>query len=136
MQPVARQQPRKHLPKNAPRNNGRTCVFYVMTSRNNGGSRVFYAVTSPTIETVFSMGSVQSAYKRSEFRSGVFYAVHSKQKSYKIMKIKMFATLDKANPDKGNIRGLNLAAVKHTTVQVSRLPMQQEKLIIGYDLLY
>jgi hypothetical protein len=31
--------------------------------------------------------------------------------------------LDKANPDTGNIRGLNLAAVKHTTVQVSRLPL-------------
>jgi hypothetical protein len=34
---------------------------------------------------------------------------------------KMFATLDKAKPDTGNTRGLNLAAVKHTTVQVSRL---------------
>jgi hypothetical protein len=33
----------------------------------------------------------------------------------------MFATLDKANPDTGSIRGLNLAAVKHTTVQVARL---------------
>jgi hypothetical protein len=32
--------------------------------------------------------------------------------------------------------GLNLAAVKHTTVQVSRLPLKQEKLIIGHDLLY
>jgi hypothetical protein len=36
--------------------------------------------------------------------------------------MKMFATLDKAKPDTGNIRGLNLAAVKHTTVQVTRLP--------------
>jgi hypothetical protein len=34
-----------------------------------GGTCVFYALTAPTIETVFSMGSVQSAYKRSEFRS-------------------------------------------------------------------
>jgi hypothetical protein len=34
-----------------------------------------------------------------------------KQKSSKIMKIKMFATLDKAKPDTQNIRGLNLAAV-------------------------
>jgi hypothetical protein len=33
----------------------------------------------------------------------------------------MFATLDKANPDTENIRGLNLAAVKHTTAQVTRL---------------
>jgi hypothetical protein len=31
----------------------------------------------------------------------------------------MFATLYKANPDTGNIRGLNLAAVKLTTVQVT-----------------
>jgi hypothetical protein len=43
------------------------------------------------------------------------------QKSYKIMKMQMFPTLDKANPDKWNIRGLNMAAVKHTTVQVTRL---------------
>jgi hypothetical protein len=28
------------------------------------------------------------------------------------MIMKMFATLDKAKPDTGNIRGLNLAAVK------------------------
>jgi hypothetical protein len=33
-----------------------------------------------------------------------------------------FAILDKANPDIESIRGLNLAAVKHTTVQVTRLP--------------
>jgi hypothetical protein len=37
------------------------------------------------------------------------------------MKMQMFATLDKTNPDTGNIRGLNVAAVKHTTVQVTRL---------------
>jgi hypothetical protein len=39
------------------------------------------------------------------------------------MKMQMFATLDKANPDTGNIRGLNLAAVKHTNVQVTKLPL-------------
>jgi hypothetical protein len=33
----------------------------------------------------------------------------------------MFATLDKENRDTENIRGLNLAAVKHTTVQMTRL---------------
>jgi hypothetical protein len=37
------------------------------------------------------------------------------------MKMQMFATLDKANPNIGNIRSLNLAAVKHTTIQVTRL---------------
>jgi hypothetical protein len=47
--------------------------------------------------------------------------VGNKQNSHKIMKMKMFATLDKANPNTGNIRGLNLAAVKHTTLQVTRL---------------
>jgi hypothetical protein len=31
-----------------------------------------------------------------------------------------FATLDKARPVTGNTKGLNLAAVKHTTVQVSK----------------
>jgi hypothetical protein len=34
--------------------------------------------------------------------------------------MKMFATLNKAKPYTENTRGLNLAAVKHTTVQVSR----------------
>jgi hypothetical protein len=38
------------------------------------------------------------------------------RKSYKIMNMQMFATLDKANRDTENIRGLNLAEVKHTTV--------------------
>jgi hypothetical protein len=33
----------------------------------------------------------------------------------------MFATLDKANGDTGNISGFNLAAVNHTTVQVNIL---------------
>jgi hypothetical protein len=35
--------------------------------------------------------------------------------------MKMFAILDTAKPDVENIRGLNLAAVRHTTVQVTRL---------------
>jgi hypothetical protein len=39
------------------------------------------------------------------------------------MKMQMFTTLDEANPDTGNIRGLNLAAVKHTTLQLTRLPL-------------
>jgi hypothetical protein len=37
------------------------------------------------------------------------------------MKMKMFAIMDKAKPDTDNIRGINLAAVMCTTVQVSRL---------------
>jgi hypothetical protein len=52
------------------------------------------------------------------------------------MKMQMFATLDKANRDTGNIGGLNLAAVNHMTVQVNTLLLQQELLIIGHDLLY
>jgi hypothetical protein len=39
------------------------------------------------------------------------------------MKMQMVATLDKAKPDTGDTRGLNLAAVKHTTVQVTKLPL-------------
>jgi hypothetical protein len=35
------------------------------------------------------------------------------------MKMKMFATLDQADRDAGYIRGFNLAAVNHTTVQVT-----------------
>jgi hypothetical protein len=35
------------------------------------------------------------------------------------MTMKMFAIFDKAKPDIENIRDLNVAAVKHTTVQVT-----------------
>jgi hypothetical protein len=41
-----------------------------------------------------------------------------RQKSYKIMRMNMFA-----KPDIENIRGLNLAVVKLTTVQVTKLPL-------------
>jgi hypothetical protein len=34
-----------------------------------------------------------------------------------------FAVLDKVKPDIENIRGLNLAVVKPTTVQVSKMPL-------------
>jgi hypothetical protein len=44
----------------------------------------------------------------------------NKNKSSKIMKMKMFATLDKARPHTENIRGSNLAAVTCMTVQVSK----------------
>jgi hypothetical protein len=36
----------------------------------------------------------------------------------------MFVILDKAKSNKENIRGLNFAAVKPTTVQVTTLPLQ------------
>jgi hypothetical protein len=42
--------------------------------------------------------------------------------SYKIMIMETFTQFDKAKPVTENTRGLNLAAVKHTTGQVSRLP--------------
>jgi hypothetical protein len=48
----------------------------------------------------------------------------------------MFAILDKANPDIESIRGLNFAVVKHTTVQVTRLPFYLILLEIGHSLLY
>jgi hypothetical protein len=38
----------------------------------------------------------------------------------------MFATLDKTNPNTGNIRGLNFAAVKHTAVQVTKTTVVEE----------
>jgi hypothetical protein len=48
----------------------------------------------------------------------------------------MFAILDKAKCDVENIRGLNLAAVRHTTVQVIRLLLWRKLLEIGHNLLY
>jgi hypothetical protein len=47
----------------------------------------------------------------------------NKQKSHEIMKMQMFAILDEAQPDTENIRGLNLATVKRTTVQVTKMPL-------------
>jgi hypothetical protein len=41
--------------------------------------------------------------------------------SFTIMKMKMCVILVKAKPHTENIKGLNLAAVIYTTVQVSRL---------------
>jgi hypothetical protein len=49
---------------------------------------------------------------------------------------KMFAILDKVKLDIENIRGLNLAAVKHTTVQVTRVSLYRKLLEIGHNLLY
>jgi hypothetical protein len=45
----------------------------------------------------------------------------SKQKSYKIMPTKFFATLDKAKPGLGNISGLNSAAVQPAAFQDTKL---------------
>jgi hypothetical protein len=44
-------------------------------------------------------------------------------KSYTIVRMNMFAAQDKAKPDIENRRGLNLASVKFTTVQVTKLPL-------------
>jgi hypothetical protein len=43
------------------------------------------------------------------------------QRSYKIMRMNMFTAQGKVKPDIENIRGLNLVAVKLTTVQVTKL---------------
>jgi hypothetical protein len=45
------------------------------------------------------------------------------------MNMKMYAILDKAKPHTENRKGLNLAAVICTTVQVSRLPLWPELLV-------
>jgi hypothetical protein len=50
----------------------------------------------------------------------VYYYI-TKQKSFIIMKMKMYSILDKAKLHTENIKGLNLATVIYTTVQVSRL---------------
>jgi hypothetical protein len=42
----------------------------------------------------------------------------------------------KAKPETENIRGLDLAAVKQTTDQATRLPLQRELLRLGHDMLY
>jgi hypothetical protein len=52
-----------------------------------------------------------------------------KQKSFTIMKMKMYTILDKMKPHTEIIKGLNLAAVNYTTVQVSRLLRKLEPII-------
>jgi hypothetical protein len=49
-------------------------------------------------------------------------ASDKKQKLYKIKQKKIFVELDKAKRFIENTRGLNLAAVRNMTVQVTRLP--------------
>jgi hypothetical protein len=51
---------------------------------------------------------------------GTFIRVYS---LFKSERLRIFAILDKAKPDIENIRDLNLAAVKHTTVEVTRPPL-------------
>jgi hypothetical protein len=47
----------------------------------------------------------------------------SKQKSYKIITIQLFAPSDKAKRNIENIRGLNLGAVRPTPFQMSEMPL-------------
>jgi hypothetical protein len=42
------------------------------------------------------------------------------------MKMQIFATWDKVKPDTENIGGLNLAAVRLTAVQMTKLPLYHE----------
>jgi hypothetical protein len=58
-----------------------------------------------------------------------------KLRSYKIMKMQMFALSEKVKPDTENTRGLGLAAVKRTTIQVTRQPLYHELNEIRYELL-
>jgi hypothetical protein len=41
----------------------------------------------------------------------------------KVMRMNMFAVYDKEKPDTENIWGLNLAVIKLTAVQVTKLPL-------------
>jgi hypothetical protein len=60
------------------------------------------------------------------FQPSVYIQLYNKTvqattKSYRIMRMNMFAVQDKAKPDKENMKGLNLAVVKLTTVQMTKL---------------
>jgi hypothetical protein len=68
-----------------------------------------------------SIRDMHKAFQISYVYDYITKSCRQKLKSTEIMKMQMFATLDKAKPDTENIRGLNLAAVMCTTVQVSRL---------------
>jgi hypothetical protein len=52
------------------------------------------------------------------------------------MKMEIFKIRDWAKPDTENSRGLNLAAVKRTTVQVTKLPLWRKLLKLRHNLLF
>jgi hypothetical protein len=113
-----------------------------VTNGNRAVNGVFYAVRADSCHEI-NCGKRRSLWVRAEAVSGELEhrsrsahgfqtSVHIwlynkiiqvKSRSHIIMKMQMLATLDTANSDTGNIRDLNLAAVKHTTVQVTRLPL-------------
>jgi hypothetical protein len=64
-------------------------------------------------------------------QSSVCTRSHNKQKSCNFVRLNFFALQDKAAPDVENRRGLNLAAVKHTTVHVTKLPLYHKLNKIG-----
>jgi hypothetical protein len=68
-------------------------------------------------------------YVVTNYASINFYFLEAQTKSYKIMKTKMFAILDKAKPNTGNTKGLNLAEVMFANVHVFRLPLWPELLV-------
>jgi hypothetical protein len=80
-----------------------------MAQRRNG---VFCVVRD--LHTAFNLPSVYDYIKN---RAG------DKQKSYKITTMNMFMVQGKVKPDTENIRGLNLAVVKLTTAQLTKLPL-------------
>jgi hypothetical protein len=53
----------------------------------------------------------------------IYYLKEISRSDIKIMRKNMFAIYDNAKPDIENIRGLNLAAVRLTTVHVTKLPL-------------
>jgi predicted Zn-dependent protease len=68
--------------------------------------------------------------------SAAFVILQGASRRHKIMKICKFSTLDKMKPDKENVIGLNLAVIRITTVQVTRLPLQHKLQMIMHNLLY
>jgi hypothetical protein len=74
------------------------------------------------VEDLFMLKGNQS------FKFRAYTIIHrnyagNKHKSFKIMKTHIFEILDKAKPYTKNIRGLNLAVVKHMTVKVIKIPL-------------
>jgi hypothetical protein len=66
-------------------------------------------------------GKVHTAFNLPYAYDYITKLCSNKQKPHKIMRMNTFAAQGKAKPDIENIGGLNLAAVKLTTVQVTKL---------------
>jgi hypothetical protein len=113
--PVARQRPwNMHLYNSC---------YWAAARKQHQRTDVFCAFRAEMLQA----GQVEFCIRLSTFRMCTIIQQNcacNKQKSYKIMRMNMFAAYDKGKPDTENTERLNFAVIKLTTVQVTKLALQ------------